>query len=324
MIGLGLRHLQEALNRKADNIQREFVRLSERLQQIGQKLLEAQGEEREQLRAEQETLRARQQQIADEVNLWRERARAVLSQRGGAALRAYVEELIALDDPDFKAAAQHALYLLDASEEELAALAEQAKVRPEAKSPAARLIERARTEYDLRGIDSAPRYRAAVEFANRPGMAQDLQAIAEVEQHITDPDPMVREVALLTVIQLHRFRALRLADLDSAHRSAQRLAQINHQAVVPVLIEILENPRTGFVNTAQGPVEADNGRSRMVALLRLVEWHTAEAQAALRARLFDRDPAIVKAANKALELFPGAWSGPLKATGPLPPSVVRS
>lgn len=323
MIGLGLRQLQEALNRKADGIQREFVLLSERLQQISQKLLEARGEERERLRAEQESLRARQQQIADEVNLWRERARAVLSQRGGAALRAYIEELVALDDPDFRTAAQHALYLMDASEEELAALAEQANIRPEAKTPAARLIERARTEYDLRGVDSAPRYRAAVEFANRPGMAQDLEAIAEVERHIPDPDPMVREVAVLTVIQLHRFRALRLADLDSAHRSAQRLAQINHQAVIPALIEILENPRTGFVNTEQGPVEADNGRSRMVALLRLVEWHTAEAQAALRARLFDRDPAIVKAASKALELFPGPWSGPLKATGPLPPSAVR-
>ncbi|MEW6569350.1 MAG: OmpH family outer membrane protein [Chloroflexota bacterium] len=323
MIGLGLRQLQEALNRKADGIQREFVRLSDRLQQIGQKLLEVRGDERERLRAEQEALRARQQQIADEVNLWRDRARAVLGQRGIDALRAYIQELVALDDPEFKSAAQHALYMLDAPEEELAALAEQANVKPEAKTPAARLLERARTEYDLRGVDSAPRHRAAIEFANRSGMAQDLEAIAEIERHLGDPDPLVREVVVLTVIQLHRFRAMRLADLDVSHRSVQRLAQINHQAVVPVLVEILEKPRTGFVNTDQGPVEADNGRSRMVALLRLVEWHTAEAQAALRARLFDLDPAIVKAANKALELFPGDWSGPLKMTGSLPPAATQ-
>lgn len=323
MIGLGLRQLQEALNRKADGIQREFVLLSDRLQQIGQALLEAYGEERERLRAEQETLRARQQHVAEEINRWRDRARAVLSQRGGTALRAYIEELAALKDPDVKAAAQHVLYRMDASEADLAALAEQGHVKPEAKTPAARLIERARTEYDLRGADSAPRHRAALEFANRPGMAQDLEAIAEVERCIADPDPMVREVMMLTLVQLHRFRALRLADLDIAHRSVQRLAQITHPAVVPVLIEILENPRTGFVNTDRGPVEADNGRSRMVALLRLVEWHTPQAQAALRACLFDRDPSIVKAARKALELFPGEWTGPLKATGPLPPSAVR-
>lgn len=319
MIGLGLRQLQEALNRKADGIQREFVRISDRLQQISQKLLEVRGEERERLRAEQDTLRGRQKEIADEVNLWRERARAVLSQRGTESLRAYIQELLGLDDPEFKAAATQALYLLDASEEELAELAEKANIKPEAKTPPARLIERARTEYDLRGVDSAPRLRAAVEFANRPGMAQDLAAIAEVESHVNDPDPMVREVAVLTTIQLHRFRSIRLADLDVAHQSVQKLAQINHLAVIPPLVEILENPRTGFVNTENGPVEADNGRSRMVALLRLVEWHSAEAQAALRARKFDRDPAIVKAAGKALELFPGEWAGPLRATGPLPP-----
>jgi hypothetical protein len=70
-------------------------------------------------------------------------------------------------------------------------------------------------------------------------------------------------------------------------------------------------------------VDADNGRSRLVALLRLVEWHTADAQAALRGRKFDRDPAIVRAAAKALELFPGDWSGPLKTTGPLKPPTPK-
>jgi hypothetical protein len=50
----------------------------------------------------------------------------------------------------------------------------------------------------------------------------------------------------------------------------------------------------------------------MVALLRLVEWHTSEAQSALRGMRFDRDPHIVKTAEKALALFPGDWKGPLK------------
>jgi hypothetical protein len=49
----------------------------------------------------------------------------------------------------------------------------------------------------------------------------------------------------------------------------------------------------------------------MVALLRLVEWHTPDAQYAMRGRQFDRDLHIVKAAKRALELFPGDWTGRL-------------
>lgn len=319
MIGLGLRHLQDALNRKADGIQREFVRISDRLEVISKKLLEVSGEGRERLKAEQAELRARQQVVADEVNIWRQRAREVLQQRGAGRLRAYIQELLAMNDLEFQPAAQHALYLLDAPEEELERLAEQSRAEPVAKTPAARLMERARTEYDLRGVDSAPRQRAAVEFANRPGMAQDSDAIAEIEGALDDPDPMVREVAVMTTVQLHRFRALRLADLDAAHASVQRLAQVNHPAAIPGLVEILESPRSGFSEGPDGPIEGDNNRSRMVALLRLVEWHSAEAQSAIRARKFDRDGAIVRAAAKALELFPGDWSGPLRATGPLQP-----
>ena len=79
---------------------------------------------------------------------------------------------------------------------------------------------------------------------------------------------------------------------------------------------MLTNPRSGFVQGASGPEEATNTRSRMVALLRLVEWHTAEAHSALRGMRFDRDSHIVKTAEKALALFPGDWKGPLKdATG---------
>ena len=64
--------------------------------------------------------------------------------------------------------------------------------------------------------------------------------------------------------------------------------------------------------------EAENSRSRMVALLRLIEWHTPEAKLAVEKMRFDRDPNLVKTASKALELFPEAWSGPLKGTGALP------
>jgi len=33
----------------------------------------------------------------------------------------------------------------------------------------------------------------------------------------------------------------------------------------------------------------------------------------VHARLFDREDQIVRAAERALELFPGEWSGPLKS-----------
>lgn len=316
MIGLGLRQLQAALNQRADRVQREFLELSEKLEALGRRLLEEQGEARESLRSEQKELRQRQAQVAEEVNLWRERARRVLQTRGGDSLRTFIQEIADLGEAELTAAAQHALYVMDASPEELEALAA-ASTPQKAKTPAGRLLERARTEYDLRSTDSAARLRAASEFANRPGNAQDLEQVAEIEGALDDPDPLVRELAVHTAVQLHRFRAMRLADLEAAHAAGQRLAQFSHRAAVPVLIELLETPRTGFIQTEDGPADSDNNRTRMVALLRLVEWHTPEAQKALRGRTFDRDPSIVKAAQRALELFPGEWSGPLKTTGPL-------
>jgi hypothetical protein len=92
---------------------------------------------------------------------------------------------------------------------------------------------------------------------------------------------------------------------------------MTHPSVIPILIEILENPQTGFVIEEGETIESNNDRSRMVALLRLVEWHTADAKAAIKGRQFDRDEHIVKASDRALELFPGVWSGPLKGTGSL-------
>jgi hypothetical protein len=317
VIGLGLRQVREALNRKADAVQREFVAASERLEEIGRKMLEVTEDERRPLRAEQTMLRDRQQVLADEINLWRERGRKVLTQPGQVSLRTYLNELLALEDAGVTASVKHALYLLDAPEEEL----ERLSAHPEGaiETPAGRLLKRARTEYDMRGTDPAPRLRSAVEFANRPGMAQDDDALQEIEAALQDADPLVREVAALTAVQIHRYRALRIADLDTAHRSTQRLAQIKYPAAIPALVEILERPRTGFVPGLNGPEERDNNRSRMVALLRLVEWHTGEAQKALRARQFDRDPNIVKAAARALDLFPGEWTGPLTPTGSLRP-----
>lgn len=310
MLGLGLRQVQDALNKKADEIQHQFVAVSDEMDTVSKKILEVRGDDRAQLRGEQDALRARQAQLADEVNLWRERARAVTQQRGEVSLRSYLEELKRYGDPVVTFSAQQALEMMDAPEEALERL--QAGQDARAVTPALRLLQRARTEYDMRGNDAGPRQRAAAEFANRPGLAQDDAALAELEAGTTDPDPLVRETATLAAIQIYRFRALRLAELDRAHEAVQRLAAFPHRAAVGPLIEVVSQPRTGYTTTAAGTLEGDNGKSRMVALLRLVEWHTPDAQIAIQQLRFDRDAHIVKAAEKSLQLFPGEWRGPLK------------
>jgi len=315
VIGLGLRQVQDALNRKANAVQQEFIALSERIDQVVKELLESRDEERTRLREEQTSLRSAQQGLADEINLWRERARGVLRQSGREGIRAYLNELLELGEDMVKPAIEQALYLLDAPEEELARL--QGPLEIQQLTPAGRLIERARTDYDLRGSDQTVRQREAVNFANRAGIAQDDEALGEIEAAMNDPDPLVRELAVLTNIQIQRFRALRVADLDMAHEAVQHLSRLSHPSVIPVLVEILENPRTGFSAGEEGAVDSDNNRSRMVALLRLVEWHTAEAKSAVYGRKFDLDSHIAKAAERSLELFPGPWSGPLKGTGSL-------
>ena len=315
MIGLGLRQVQDALNRKADDIQHEFVALSERIDVLSRDIMEVRGEDRTQLRAEQESLRAKQAELAGEINTWRERSRAVLQQHGETALKAYLEELKTLGDTVLTFAVDLALHAIESPEEVLAEL-EAGHRSTGTVTAAARLLQRARTEYEMRGSDVGPRQRAAVEFANRPGMGQDDAALTELEAGMEDPDPIARDVAALTLIQLLRFRAVRLAELDRAHEAVQRLAALQHPAAVPPLVEVLTGPRTGFIRGPNGPEEASNERSRMVALLRLVEWHTGEAQVALRGMRFDRDPHIVKAAEKALNLFPGDWRGPLKEGTP--------
>lgn len=306
MIGQGLRQLQETLNRKADAIQHEFIATSEKLQRLSRQLLEAHGEERTPIEAEQAALHEQQQALAGDINLWRERAREAVRQQGEAALRAYLAELQATGDETVRQAVDQVLYLIDATEEELAKLSQsQARARPT--TPAGRLIERARTEFDLRGKDPAPRQKAASEFANRSGMAQNDDALAELEAAAGDKDALVSELVLLTLIQMHRFRAMRLADLDAVHRSVERLTQLKHPAVIPVLIEVAANPRTGYVEAEHGMVEGSNARSREAALNRLAEWHTAEAYAAVQARQFDRDRHIVEVAARLLEAQPGPW-----------------
>ena len=306
MIGQGLRQLQEALNRKAGAVQHEFNAVGEKLQALSRKIAEARGADPAPLIAEQEALREQQRILAGEVNLWRDRARGALRQQGDEGLRAYLNELLAANDEEIRPAVEYALYLLDAPEEELAKLAQsQTQARPT--TPAGRLIERARTEYDLRGQDPAPRHKAAVEFANRAGMAQNDEALAELEAAWEDKDPLVKEVVALTLIQMHRFRAMRLGDLDAVYASVQRLTRLNDAAVIPVLIEIVETPRTGFERGEGGMVEANTNRSREAALISLIQWHTPEAQAAVRARQRDRDAHIAQGAARALELYPGEW-----------------
>lgn len=308
MVGRELRHLQEILNHKADVVQREFIAAGEELRDLSRKIEEADGAERERLIATRSALHERQQAIADEVNEWRDRARAALRQPSEEALRAFLHDLAAGDDESVRSGAGRVLKMLDATDAELAQAAEdQQRARARPTTPVGRLVERARTEYDLRGDDPAPRKRAAFEFANRAGMAQNEDALAELEAALGDEDATVKEVVTLALVEMHRFRALRLSDLDVAHASVERLARVQDRAAVRVLVEILETPRTGFTQGEGGVREGNNGRSRLVALARLAEWHSAEAQAALRGRRFDRDSQIADEAQRLLDASPGDW-----------------
>ncbi len=310
MLGLGINELQNLLHRKADEIQREFVQISEQLEELGKRLLEARGDQLKELKEQQRQLRQTQVRLAEEVNAWRDRARSVMGLGRRDRLVALVDELMAEAEPEFAAGLKRVREMLLRDPQELIREMEAASLERE--TPAGRLLNRARTSYDMRLSDPAERKRAAVQFANTPGFALDDSLLAEIEAALDDRDPLVRETALFTAIEIYRFRAMRAADLEVAHQAVKKLAAINHEAAIPALIEVLENPRTGFLRSEEGSVESDNNRSRLVALLRLVEWHTPAARQALQMRVHDPDRAIVKAAHKALELFPGPWTGPLK------------
>ena len=91
MLGLALRELQTALHEKADRVQREFVSMSEDLDGIGKKIIEASPEERALLKEEQERLRLKQLGVADEINSWRKRARDVMHLGGEQGTRALID-----------------------------------------------------------------------------------------------------------------------------------------------------------------------------------------------------------------------------------------
>jgi hypothetical protein len=299
--------VKAALERKASAVQHEFIQLSDQLDDLGREIADADEEEKKKIREQQQALRVEQQQIAEEVNLWRRRAREVTQQAGTSSLRSYLNDLLEFDEDLVTPATQNTLTLMETPPDERGFTDEQPILTQQ--TPVGRLLERARTEYDLRVSDPAIRMKEAIAFANRAGMAQDEDSMAEIVAAMDDPDPLVRELAIFTSIQLLRFRALRLADLEEAHAAVQQLTQIPHPAIVSVLIEIVEQPRVGYIQEGDESTQADNSRSRMVALLKLVEWHTAEAQLALQKLKFDRDPHIVKAAQRALELFPERWNG---------------
>lgn len=312
MIGLGLRQLREALDRKADEVQREFASLSESIAELNAELLELDGEARSEHLEKIKAAKARQVAVAEEINTWRERARHVIQTRGGQTLRNYIEDLKTLGEDNITRAADQALWMMDSPDEAMELMSQQAN-QPQEQTAVGRLVERGRTEYDLRLGDRTARVRAAVEFANRPGMIQNEDAIEELEAALDDSDPLVRELAVLTSIQLHRARAMGLADLDQAYESVKRLARYDDPAVIPALVQVVNAPRSGFTISDSGASEeGENSRARMVALLRLVELHTPDAKAAVHARQTDRNKEIASAAQRALELFPGPWKGPLK------------
>jgi hypothetical protein len=305
MVDPRLSQLYRALNRKADAVQHEFGAVGDALQALGRQVLNSAPGDTKPLLSEQAILRERQMALAAEINVWRDRARAALRQRDEAGLLAFLDELETSGDEELAAAVEATRQFIAHPELVQAALAGGAG--GQGNSPAGRLLQRARTESALRGDDPAARQREAVAFANRPGLAQNDETLAELEAALADPDPAVSDMATLALIQAHRFRALRLSELEPAHASVRWLARLKHRAAIPVLIEILETSRTGYLPGEGGMVEGNNRRSRLVALAGLVEWRTPLAQAAVRARVFDRDPQMAAAAERALQVFPGDW-----------------
>lgn len=306
MFGQDLRQLQQTLHRKADGVQAKFSAVGEQLQELARKIKEARGVDTAELLAQQATLRETQQALAEEVNHWRAQAREALRQPNAEALNKFLAELAATDDLTLRASVEQIRTSLAAPQDEPAQLSRRA-VHFQPGTPVSRLMERARTEFDLRAADPAPRRRTAFEFANRTGMAQNDDVFSELEQFRADPDPWVQEVATLTLIQLYRFRAKHLSQLEVVQAAVEHLRDFQHPAVIPVLGEILENARTGFVTGEAGMVAGNNQRSRLTALAGLGKWRTREARVAVRKCLNDRDPEIRQAVEDLLTLYPGEW-----------------
>jgi hypothetical protein len=308
LVILELRELATVLDLKVNAIQREFTALADQLAALRRKWTEEEESERPKILKEQEVLKEKQLLLAEQVNVWRDRVRAIENPAGEKALLASLDKFLTCGDPEVVAAVQRAKQIMAMDPEEKAALFNQA-ASAASNTPVGRLIQRARTSYDLRNGGPTMRQEVAVEFSNRSGMAQDDSILPELESAAQDSDPVVSDVALRTLVQILRFRALRAAELDTVHAAVQKLVKIQSPLVVPVLIEILKNPRQGYAIVDGNLQEGSNGPSRLLALIALVEFRTREAQNAIRTRQFDKDANIVTAAERALQAFPGEWSG---------------
>jgi len=308
LVILELRELAQVLDLKVSSIQKEFTSVADRLAALRRKWVEVEEPERPGIVKEQEVLREKQLLLAEQINIWRDRLRSVEMPLGEAATKASLEEMLGCGDPQVVAAVEKAKRLMAMDPEEKAILFSKVAA-VSANTPVGRLMERARSSYDLRTGGPGVRQEAAVEFANRSGISQDDSVIADLEEAAQNPDAILSDVAVRTLIQILRFRAVRAAELDTVFQAVQKLVKIKNPLVIPVLIEILRTPRQGYIYVNSNLQEGSNGTSRMLALISLVEWRTREAQDAIRTRMNDRDPEIFNAAEKALQAFPGEWTG---------------
>jgi hypothetical protein len=308
LVILELRELAQVLDLKVTSIQKEFTSVADRLAALRRKWVEVEEPERPGIVKEQEVLKEKQLLLAEQINIWRDRLRSVEMPLGEAATKASLEEMLGCGDPQVFAAVENAKRLMAMDPEEKAVLFSKAAA-VSANTPVGRLMERARSSYDLRTGGPGVRQEVAVEFANRSGISQDDSVVADLEEALQNTDAILSDVAARTLIQILRFRAVRAAELDTVFQAVQKLVKIKNPLVIPVLIEILRTPRQGYVYVNGNLQEGSNGTSRMLALISLVEWRTREAQDAIRTRMNDRDPDIFNAAEKALQAFPGEWTG---------------
>jgi hypothetical protein len=308
LVILELRELAIVLDRKVTAIQKEFTSIADRLAVLRRKWSEEEEPERPKIVKEQEALKEKQLVLADQVNIWRDRIRAIENPSGEKATQEALEEMLGCGDPEVVEAVQKAKQFFAMDPEEKAAFFNKA-VAATSNTPVGRLIQRAQSSYDLRNGGPGVRQEAAVEFANRSGMAQEDSIIPELETASQNSDPIIADVALRTLVQILRFRAVRAAELDTVQTAVQKLVKIPSQVVVPVLIEILKNPRQGYIMVDGNLQEGNNATSRLQALIALVDWRTKDAQDAIRLRRYDKDENIANAAERALQAFPGEWSG---------------
>src|SRR5712692_11256168 len=119
MIGQELRQLRQVLNQKADAVQRDFMVASDELNSLTHLLGKAQGPQRESILSQQAALRQKQQALADEINLWRDRAHAVMRQPSDAALLSLLKDVAASGDESVRPAVERVRHLLKLTTAEL-------------------------------------------------------------------------------------------------------------------------------------------------------------------------------------------------------------